>query len=181
MSETIFTKQINLHHCKAATFLIGNKPIESQTKNQKHIILAQEPWSNCNKIKGIDENNFALYYKYDANIRLRAFIVTTKNIAAVQLPQFCMSDVTTIKISTCTNKSNEKILICGMYAEYMPFDQNNTVPDHIIRKVVDSSEQSGIPIVIDANFCYNKSKGSARHYTSNTTIHTTCETLACLK
>lgn len=110
--------------------------------------MAQEPWTNKDSVQGIDEKMTNLYYKRCNGTRPRAFIVTTIDVDAVQLPQFCTSDISTIKINSKLNGSNEEIILCSAY---MPFDQNDRVPEDTILKIVEYSSKTGMPLIICAD------------------------------
>lgn len=101
-----------------------------QTIKQKLIVMAQEPWTNKDSVQGIDEKMTNLYYKRCNGTRPRAFIVTTIDVDAVQLP------------------SNEEIILCSAY---MPFDQNDRVPEDTILKIVEYSSKTGMPLIICAD------------------------------
>lgn len=143
-------KQINLHHCKGATSLICNNLQHMHTKNQNQnlIALVQEPWIKNNIIQGIDEKQFNLFYTKQAGTPPRACIITTKNVCAIQLPQLCTSDICTIKATITANNASEELLLCSIY---MPYDQNDHVPALDARRIIEYSENSGIPIIISAD------------------------------
>lgn len=110
--------------------------------------MAQEPWIKNNIIHGIDEKLYNLHYNRNAGIRPRAFIVNTKDIHAMQLPQLCTGDICTIKIQLTTGGINEEVILCSVY---MPYEQNDCIPVNEVRKAIEYSENSGIPIIICAD------------------------------
>lgn len=121
MADKLYVKQINLHHCKSATFLIdkhfnNSQTIQKQKQKQNLLVLVQEPWINKSKIQDFDENKYNVFYDRSSK-RPRACIVTSKSLDVVFMPQFSDSDCTTV-IVNLTAQSREELI----------GEQNLTIP-----------------------------------------------------
>lgn len=148
MTDQINIKQINLHHCITATSLISRQMDLLQTKNQKLIVLIQEPWINRNIIRGFDENKVNLFYKRITNVRPRTCIVASKELNATLLPQYSSGDVTTVLINTKNGDDSEEFLLSSFY---LPYEEQHKIPDDTARDAIEFSASSGIPIIIGAD------------------------------
>ena len=91
--EDIDVKQINLHHAKSATDLIGNALHMAQTVKSKLIILVQEPYFFGNDSCGFDTQICNVFFSPKGE-KPRACIVATKNVSLTLLPQLCNGDTT---------------------------------------------------------------------------------------
>lgn len=136
-----------MHHRKDAISLIDNHLHNMQTNKQNLIVLIQEPWINKNVVKSLDENKYNLFYKRNGK-RPRACIVTTKNLKADLMPQFCTDDNATILVKINTSKSYEELIFSSVYMDYT---RNETIPDQNVRDTIDYSDTSGIPIILGAD------------------------------
>lgn len=137
-------KQINVHHCKGATALISNALHTAHTKNQKLIVLIQEPWINRNKIQGFDPqicNAFSL----PNGTKPRSCIIATKNMSAALLPQFCDGDTTSIMINTSSEGRNEDIVLCSAY---LPYDGTDSTPGKTVSDLTAFCTDSGSSLVL---------------------------------
>lgn len=149
MEDKLLIKQINLQHCKSATSLISNHFNKMQTKKQQNlVVLIQEPWINKNFIQGFDENKVDLFYIKEKNVKPRTCIVTSKELRATMLPQHSSGDVTTIIINLKNGKYNEELIMSSIY---MPYEEQNNIPDQVARDAIEYSASSGIPIIAGAD------------------------------
>lgn len=149
MADRLNVKQINLHHCKSATFLIDKHFHDMQTlqkQNQNLIVLIQEPWINKSKIQGLDENKYNVFYDKNSK-RPRACIAASKSLNVVFMPQFSDGDCTTV-IVNLTKQSREEIIFSSVY---MDGEKNHMIPEQIVRESIEYSVNSGIPIIIAAD------------------------------
>lgn len=106
----LFVKQINLHHAQGSTFLIDRESQLAQTKNQKLIVLIQEPYIDIGnyKVKGFNTQLCNVLY-LNKGMRTRTCIVATKNVSITILPQFCDGDNTAALINTGAAGQNEEL------------------------------------------------------------------------
>lgn len=116
MANHIQIKQINLHHCKGATDIICGTIHKMQTKKSPTIILVQEPWIHSKNIKGMEKSPCDIFYT--KSNKPRTCIVTTKDIEACLLPQFCDGDLTAILTSINGENGIEDIIFCSLYMPY---------------------------------------------------------------
>lgn len=127
--ESIRVKQINLHHCKSATFLIDNALQTAQTRKQKTIVLIQEPYIDMHSHKVLGFNtqhcNVLLLNK---GMKPRTCIVATKDVPITVLPQFCDGDTTTVLCTSTNGECDEFILS----SSYMPGDTRDRRPGALI-------------------------------------------------
>lgn len=148
MADKIYVKQINLQHCKMATSLISRHIHVMQTKKQDLIVLIQEPWINKKIIHGFDESKMDLFYKRGTIAKPRTCIITTKGLKATFMPQFSSSDVTTVQINVRKGNVNEELILSSVY---MPYEEQQNIPDNTARDAIEFSASSGIPIIIGAD------------------------------
>lgn len=144
----IYVKQINLHHCKGATALVSNHMQLMHTHNKQSIVLIQEPWIKNNLIQGLNTNEKNIYYAQKPASRPRSCIVTSKNIETDLLIQYCTNDITAIKIKLKYDNTSEETIICSVHMQH---ELNEAVPQSAVRKLIEYSNSSGIPIIIGAD------------------------------
>ena len=116
--EDIDVKQINLHHAKSATDLLGNALHMAQTVKSKLIILVQEPYIVNNEICGFDSQICNVFYSPKGE-KPRTCIVATKNVSLTLLPQLCNGDTTSVILNTGKQGMNEELILSSAY---FPFD-----------------------------------------------------------
>lgn len=152
MEGRILVKQINLHHCKAATLLIGNHFAKMYTKQsqQKLIVLIQEPYILKNRVEGFDKQHCEVYYNINPQFKQRTCIVTSKNLLISLMPQFCSGDLTTILLNTGEIGGGEELILSSMYLAH---DSIQTIPGELVQETCAYSQDSGIPLILggDAN------------------------------
>lgn len=146
MSDTLYIKQINLHHCKGATSLIDRHLYEKQTNKQNLLVMIQEPWINKSKIHGLDENKYNLFYDR-TSIKPRACIIATKELNIAFMPQFSSGDCSTVIVNLNTQTINEELIFSSVYMDGNKPD----LPDRIVRDTIEYSTNSGIPIIVGAD------------------------------
>lgn len=108
--DKINVKQLNLHHCKSATALIGNTLRLMHTNEQKTIFLIQEPWIRNNKIQGLNLQKYNIFQSNCAS-KIRTCIVASKELSITLLPQYSNGDLTTTLLNTGKSGCNEEIII----------------------------------------------------------------------
>lgn len=133
-TDFIRVKQINLHHCKSATFLIDSVLQMAQTKKQKTIVLIQEPYIDVHKykVKGFNTQHCNVLYQ-NKGTKPRTCIVATKDVPITLLPQYCDGDTTTV-ICTSTDGTGDEFILSS---SYMPGDTNERRPGSIISELAD--------------------------------------------
>jgi ribonuclease HI len=137
MTELRIT-QINLHHCKAASYNLTRE----LCKDKAFVALVQEPWTLGNSIKG--RITGAFLYKYVGMERPRACIYISKNVAGWMLPNLSDKDTVTVKV-TANNKTYMFV------SSYMA--DNVDAPPPMVKRVIEHCEIHHIPLIIgcDAN------------------------------
>lgn len=140
-------KQINLHHAKRATDLIAATLSEMHTKNQRLIVLIQEPYIVNNDITGFDPQLCNIFPSPNGSKR-RTCIVATKDVEITMLPQFCDGDLTSVQINTDMAEQGENIIICSAY---MPFDAAEERPGSMVMKISEFCSENTIPLIIGAD------------------------------
>lgn len=143
--EFLRVKQINLHHCKSATFLIDIALQKAQTKKQKTIVLIQEPYIDVHKLKVLGFNTQYCNVLYQNNgTKPRTCIVATKDVPITLLPQYCDGDTTTVLCTSTDGKCDEFILSLA----YMPSDTNERRPGNLISNLTQFCSKSKKPLVL---------------------------------
>lgn len=149
--SAILVKQINLHHAINSTSLIDREMQLAQTKNQKLIVLIQEPYIDAHSysVKGFNKQFCNVLY-LNKGMKTRTCIIGTKNVSITLLPQFCDGDTTSILVNTGTDGLNEEFV---MSSSYMPGDTNVCRPGIMVSTLVNFCSDSGRPLILgcDAN------------------------------
>lgn len=127
-SDYIRVKQINLHHCKSATYLIDIALQKAQTKKQKTIVLIQEPYID---VLGFNKQYCNVLY-HNRGTKSRTCIVATKDVPITIQPQYCDGDITTVLCTSTDGTGDEFILSSG----YMPSDTDEQRPGYLISDLV---------------------------------------------
>ena len=136
-------KQINLHHCKAATANI----CRDLTVGHTSIILIQEPWVNKNKVMGFGKHRNRIF-QASVGTNPRAAVYVTPDLQAMLLHQFSDGDTTVVRIvRTAADGGDLLIASC-----YMPDTADCPYTDLLI-KAIDFSKANNVPIILgcDAN------------------------------
>lgn len=139
-------KQINMHHSKGSTTLIGKTLDSMQTKNLPLIYLLQEPWTKNNRIMGFKHNRAKLFYhKSDKNPR--SGIVATEDMNVTFMPQLSDPDTTTIQVKI---NDQYEFLLCSIYLGH---DSTEAIPGDMVRTIMNFSKDNRIPLIMggDAN------------------------------
>lgn len=146
----IYGKQINLHHCKAATALVARHFSEMQTKNpkQKLIVLVQEPYIVNNIVTGFDKNVCDVHYDISKTQKRRTCIVTSKNVKIALMPQFCSGDLTTVLLNSGKVGRGEEIIFSSVYLPDPEGVPMTTIPDTLTQDAIDFSSKRGTPIIM---------------------------------
>lgn len=145
INNFIQIKQINLHHCKGATDIISGTVQRMQTKKMQTIILVQEPWIHNKKIKGMERSPCNTFYINSS--KPRTCIVTTKDIEACILPQFCDSDLTAVLLTTTGENGNVDIIFCSLYMPY----ESKIIPNAKFEELYRYSVEQSIPLIVGAD------------------------------
>lgn len=131
--------QINLRHCKKATYTHCHGIRVEQTD----VSLIQEPWIRGNKIHGFGQlHNRLLYCK--TGVRPRAAIYVTPNVNAMMLNQFTTDDVVTMRVVRKDMDGGDFIVVSA----YLPYDKNLPPPGPHLKKIVEFCEKEKIPMMI---------------------------------
>lgn len=138
-------KQINLHHSKGATALVGKSLRVTQTNNLPLIYLIQEPWTRNCRVMGFDQDRTKLFY-HRSTKNPRSCIAVTGVQKVTFLPQLSDSDVTTILV----NINKDKVIFSSIYLGH---DSTEEVPGDMVKSVIKHSQDNNIPLIIggDAN------------------------------
>lgn len=64
------------------------------------------------------------------------------------MPQYSSGDTTTVLNIIKNGNNNEELILSSIY---MPYEEQNEIPDDTARDVIDISASSGIPIIIGAD------------------------------
>lgn len=140
--------QLNMHHCKGATALIDSQMQVAQTKNQKMVMLLQEPWIRGDEIRGLNPLKYNVYC-CPGKGKQRTCIVGSKDLDLVMLPHFCDGDLTVVLLNSQTEGTSPKIILCS---GYFPYDGNN-IPGTTFEALVAYAEMNEYSIIAgcDAN------------------------------
>ena len=117
------------------------------------IALVQEPHNHKGKVSNISKS-LNVFTKNNQN-NIRACIITTSNIDAWLLGQFCNEDQVAIAF-----KTNQTIMV--VCSTYMPYDSVDPPPPKLMRDLTSFCEQKGWGLIIgaDAN-SHNTAWGSS--------------------
>lgn len=137
----------NLHHAKSSTSLIVDALHLAQTKKQKLIVLAQEPYIIGNKATGFDTQLCNVFY-LSQNMKLRTCIVATEDVGITLLPQFCNGDITTVMVNTGTTDHNEEFVLSSAY---LPYDATETRPGKMVIDLSEFCSVSGRPLILGSD------------------------------
>lgn len=146
--ESIRVKQINLHHCKSATFLIDNAIQKAQTKKQKTIVLIQEPYIDVHthKVLGFNTQHCNVLF-LNKGTKPRTCIVATKDVPITVLPQFCDGDTTTVLCTSTDGNYDEFVLS----SSYMPGDTQERRPGKVVSELVKFCTSNKKPLVLGSD------------------------------
>ncbi|RYE25309.1 MAG: hypothetical protein EOP45_04900 [Sphingobacteriaceae bacterium] len=145
MADFIQIKQINLHHCKAATDSLGGSLLKLNSKKQPTIVLIQEPWIHNKKVKGMERLPCNIFYS--KSNKPRTCVVTTTDIKACLLPQFCDGDQTAILVSINGENRHEDFILCSLYMPY----ESNKIPSSLFEELYKYSIEQEIALIVGAD------------------------------
>lgn len=140
----INVKQINLHHSKRATDLIVNAFNLMHTKNQRLIVLIQEPYISNNVVNGFDLQ-ICNVFSSPNGLKQRTCIIATKDIDITLLPQLSDGDNTTVLVNTGSNGHNEELVLSSVY---MPYDANESRPGALVISIYEHCSENGLPLIL---------------------------------
>ena len=151
---TILFSQINLHHCLPATTSLNDwfaragghttpPPPEREAVLPK-IALIQEPYQYKGKVKDISKD--LVIFSDDSKKKVRACIVTTKNVEAWILSQFTNEDQVTIGMRWGNS-------FLAVASTYMPYDSELPPPPQILKDLIKHCREKNWQLVVgtDAN------------------------------
>lgn len=131
--------QINLRHCKKATYTLCRSLRMGRTK----ISLIQEPWVRGKKIHGFGQLHDRLLY-CKTGIIPRAAIYVEPWVKAMVLNQFTTDDVVAVRVCRDVTDGGDYVVISA----YLPYDSKVPPPGPELLTVVEFCERENIPILI---------------------------------
>lgn len=131
--------QINLRHCKKATYT----HCRSIRVDRTDITLIQEPWTRGKKIHGFGRLHDRLMYCKNGN-RPRAAIYAAQNVNSLLLNQFTSDDLVTMRV--CRSKADGGDFI--VVSAYLPYDSITPPPGPGLEMIVDFCEKECTPLII---------------------------------
>lgn len=134
--------QINLLHCKKATFNLCRE----LTIKHTDVSLIQEPWIRGNKIHGFGHFEKRLFYNR-AGKRPRAAVHVSPDVNAMLLNQFTNDDLVTVRICRATEDGGDFIVA----SSYMPYDISVPPPGDMLEKVVCFCKEKQTQLIIGAD------------------------------
>lgn len=138
LTSEVRSVQINLKHSINATDNI----IIFLGKNNIDIALIQEPWIRDNKVMGLDNPSFVLFYLYSTDVKPRSCILVKKHLSAFLIPNLCDGDTTVVIIE---NRNKPVIVV----STYFPHSKNS--PPHIISSICRQPKFGNLVISCDSN------------------------------
>ena len=151
---TILFSQINLHHCLPATMSINDwfaragglttlQPSLREAVLPK-IALIQEPYQYKGKVKDISKD--IVIFSGDSKEKVRACIVTTKNVEAWILNQFTNEDQVTIGMRWGNS-------FLAVASTYMPYDSELPPPPALLKDLIKHCKEKNWQLIVgtDAN------------------------------
>ncbi|XP_047990636.1 uncharacterized protein LOC125240780 isoform X2 [Leguminivora glycinivorella] len=133
--------QANLQHSVAATAQL-RRCLEGLPTA---VALLQEPWTGSGHIRGLSNTKGKLYYSTMHAIP-RACILTTNNICAQQLTEFCSRDLCAIKLQVPMPTGCRDLVLVSAY---MPGEDEP--PPLELQRLVSHCERTGLAIIIGAD------------------------------
>jgi hypothetical protein len=127
--------QINLHHCKAAMANISQMLLR---KGQTSICLIQEPYAYKGKVKGLGEVG-EIHYVRNLGSNPRACIVTSNDVKATLLSNFCRRDL----VAVLTEWKQGKVVYASVY---MPYEE--VCPPQGVDELVQYCRVKGLPLIL---------------------------------
>lgn len=125
--EDLKVAQINLLHCKRATYSY------CRDLKMKHtnISIIQEPWIRANKVHGFGQLHDQLFYHRKGK-KPRAAIHVSKDMDAMILNQFCDDDLVVVRINRDKEMGGDFIVV----SSYMPMTLRQHHQGHHSRKLL---------------------------------------------
>lgn len=131
--------QINLLHCKKATFTY----CRDLTTEHTYISIIQEPWIRGKKIYGFGQLHNRLFYNRTGT-RPRAAIHVSPNMNAMVLNQFTDDDLVSVRICRSLTEGGDFIVVSA----YLPYDSIEPPPGSSLSKVVDFCKSERVPLIV---------------------------------
>lgn len=138
-STSLKVAQINLLHCKKATYTYCRDIRMKQTS----ITMIQEPWIRGNKVHGFGQMHDRLFY-YRKGARPRAAIHVSSEVNALALNQLTDDDLVAVRI--CRDHSEGGDFVVA--SVYLPFDSPVPLPGPALIKVIEFCEREHVPLLI---------------------------------
>lgn len=130
--------QINLRHCKSAS----ENLLVFMKSNNIDVSFIQEPWIHGNKVKGLKDGEYNLFYKVDKDIPTTfTCVLVRKSLHAFLLSNYSDDYTTTVRL-----EGNPNTLL--LVSAYLPHDGD--IPTESLQKVVTNCEGDKI-FGVDAN------------------------------
>lgn len=133
--------QANLQHSQTATAQLRRW----LGANSTAVALIQEPWINRGSIRGLANLRGKLFGTTDHD-NPRTCIITTNNIPAQPLTEFCSRDLCAIRLQLPDTARCRELVVASAY---MPAEDNP--PPHDLCRLVDHSEKSGLQLIVGAD------------------------------
>lgn len=131
--------QINLHHCKKATYTY----CRDLTKEHTDVSFILEPWIRGIKIHGFGQLHNRLFYSRTGG-KPRAAIHVSPNLNAMILNQFSDADVVSVRICRKSDEGGDFVVVSA----YMPYGSAVPPPGPSIEKIVNFCKKERIPLII---------------------------------